>query len=96
LLWRRIRPKRLWQNGPTTLMFEPANRREPATRLPSLDWCNQASKRMAFVMMGKSIPRAQSLGEIDIPSIAPTLAKVMKKRFRTAAQRQPESLCTAA
>jgi hypothetical protein len=39
---------------------------------------------MAFVMMGKSIPRAQCLGEIDIPSIAPTLAKVMKKRFPTA------------
>jgi hypothetical protein len=36
------------------------------------------------VMMGKSIPRAQCLGEIDIPSIPPTLAKVMKKRFRTA------------
>jgi hypothetical protein len=84
LLWKLIRPKHLSQNGSTALMFESANRREPATRLPSLEWCNQTSKGTAFVMIGKSIPREHSLGEIDIRSIARTFPKVMKIRFPTA------------
>jgi predicted AlkP superfamily pyrophosphatase or phosphodiesterase len=34
--------------------------------------------RSTFMMMGKSIPRARNLGEIDMRAIAPTLARAMK------------------
>jgi predicted AlkP superfamily pyrophosphatase or phosphodiesterase len=37
--------------------------------------------RSTFMMMGKSIPRARNLGEIDMRAIAPTLARVMKVRL---------------
>ncbi len=40
--------------------------------------------RSTFMMMGKSVPRARNLGEIDMRSIAPTLAKLMNTSLPTA------------
>lgn len=35
------------------------------------------SMRSSFMMMGKGVPKAHNLGEIDMRNIAPTLAKIM-------------------
>jgi predicted AlkP superfamily pyrophosphatase or phosphodiesterase len=40
--------------------------------------------RSTFMMMGASVPRARNLGEIDMRSIAPTLAKLMNTSLPTA------------
>ena len=34
--------------------------------------------RSTFMLMGKGIPQARNLGEIDMRAIAPTLARILK------------------
>lgn len=40
--------------------------------------------RSTFMLMGKGVPRARSLGEIDMRAIAPTLARILKVKLEGA------------